>query len=458
MKPLVPHRNEVFNEDNLQACLLRSTLQEFLDCIKKSNNELTPAGLIHVFQTLMFSRKASETKTHNNHGAGPRGNEHFLKIICLCISQSRANKFGQFKDDKNPSAELEMPRWLGTYDDGTAIVTPGIVLEMMKWKNEAGGCRDYYKRRSSIGSKKEVPNSRDEAYYAVDKGFELFKKVLHASREYAPMAFLRIFGYLFANWSTNPDFIVSPSSLSMVWEEDLERPLTDMSPVPTMKIFSDPGAHEFNDTAFEEFVSSRSDLVLNVTHDIPVRTSGSTARNNVVIEQKKLTRPVNFMRIALRFLYVYCVPRKTATENIVLSVHEKSAFVVFNIARAMRRLFLTRSSPSIRLPSADGSGPAGNNEADERVLHMQNDFLKTVNPSASNLERIVPSVLAIVSQKAFDEMKKKNKKKSSDGGNSDGAQGGAEDEEDRNGDVVEESAEAKEVSEMISEKLNKLAW
>ena len=91
MAPLVPYREEVFSNDKYQVRLLRCTLLEFLDTMEKSGNELTPAGLIHVFDTPMFrteriSRKASETKDHNKLGASPRGSEVFLKMTGLCLS------------------------------------------------------------------------------------------------------------------------------------------------------------------------------------------------------------------------------------------------------------------------------------------------------------------------------------------------------------------------------------
>ena len=89
MLPLVPYREEVFCAENLQACILRCSLQEVLDVMEKSNNDLTPAGLLTVFNTLTFSRKATETKVANAEGAGPQGNEFFSKVLMLCVSQSQ---------------------------------------------------------------------------------------------------------------------------------------------------------------------------------------------------------------------------------------------------------------------------------------------------------------------------------------------------------------------------------
>ena len=227
------------------------------------------------------------------------------------------------------------------------------------------------------------------------------------------MNFLRLFGYLFFDCSVVPDVLVNSSSIKMVWEDDEERPLTDLSPVPKMKLFSEPGAHEYNEAAFEAFVVTRSDLVINVSHDLPVRERGSTAKHTRVVENRRLDLPVNFMRVVLKILYVYCVPKKMANENVVLSGHENSVLVVFNIARAIRRLFLSRYSPSITLPSVEARTSAEVNEAEQRVLDIQNKFIRILTPSESQISRILSSVVGIVSSKAFEDLNNIRKKSQS---------------------------------------------
>jgi len=333
------------------------------------------------------------------------------------------------------------------------------VAEMMKWRNVSGGTKEYYKRRADIGNKKSEPNQNDVAYFAVDKALELLKGIVHDSRELAPMTFLRLFGYLFFDWSVVPDVLVNSSSINMVWEDDEERPLTDLSPVPKMKLFSEPGAHEYNEAAFEAFVVTRSDLVINVSHDLPVREPGSTAKHARVVENKRLDLPVNLMRVVLRFLYVYCVPKKMASENIVLSGHENSALVVFNIARAIRRLFLSRYSPSIRLPSVEAMTSAEVNEAEQRVLDMQNNFIRQVTPSESQISRILSSVIGIVSSKAFEDLNNIRKKtQSADKNTSDMTNMGADAPVVGGAPQVLDCDGPNDVDVNINNKLSKLAW
>ena len=412
-----------------------------------------------MFQTLNFSRKASETKTANVEGAGPQGNEFFSKVLMLCVCQSQKNKFGQFRDLNNVSAEMDMPKWLGKDDKGEFIIQNEHVLKVLERVNKSGGSRDYYKRKTSIGAGKEKPNYSDLAYFAVERGVQLLRNVFHASREYSPLKFLRLFGYLFLDWSISPEVLVSSSTVKMVWDEDVEQPLTDLSPAPTMKMFSDPNAHQFNETAFDDFADKRKELVLRITHDVPVREEGSKMKSTRKVNGKAYTRPVNMMKIVLEYLHVYCVPKRTGTFYMVLSGHESSALVVFNIARAMRRLFLSRREPPITLPS-EISPTSGVTEAEQQMIAMQDEFLKLLKPSDCHIPRNLNTVLSVISKADFDSMNKEKEEYKPAGSGKSGTpdvqseRQTQEEKEDTDGDVQREPKKP----EGISLKLEKLAW
>lgn len=304
----------------------------------------------------LFGKPSGKAREVLQEGVGLRHCALRKSMALTLVCNLNANKFGIFRDTaiagtQSPTSESEDPRpllpsWLGPRFISEKIVgEAGVYYETVPESR-----KDAHIRKTSTGKRvcitpigvREKPTNMDIAIHGARKLYSLVIRFLHDCREHAKISFADNLGYLLVGWASVRS-TANQDGLHLRLSDRTEgAAMTSVEAIASMARQGEEGEIGANTTKYRQLLNDLPGMVLTAEYDVVVYPPGGTSRKKVGRQNRKITRSIHLVEVALRFMVDFC---RLKTEEEYLHSSEGSLRAVFAIAVVFRKLvqeFLSR--------------------------------------------------------------------------------------------------------------------
>ena len=407
MAERVPLLAVTFGQSPLSRCVLHSFVTLVLEHVFTSH--LSPAGFKEVLSIVFFALKKTDRKERYERGHGPKASKFRRRIMLTALHHARSDTFGLFQSEPREDAAAAeetaekptRPQWLGNLSgkDIPYVAKEHVIAAQNKFEKVAINREAYYRRLRIIGGSR--PTRSDDGLFAMNYLYARITHLFNGSRKMAPAEFCQIFGYLFIDWKKAKGCTVPSQNVLLSWYSDYDSAeCIALSDVPDAVVITAGNSAEIkrNEKIYKDFARSRSELLLNVEHDVLVRIKGKegSARSRSGEEVRAWRRVLNVMDAAAYLVRSICGFERGLSVFDILAFHKRSIAAIYSVALVLRKVIETCSERPISNPGRadldltgtehDAGTSAGESEGDRETLK---DIFRMLVPSPALLDRAI---------------------------------------------------------------------
>ncbi len=369
----------LFSEDVVERLMEHCTVKRFANFLVRTSPHDTTHQSSLAFSSLMISKPVGAPVSLFASGVGEEHSLYRKSIMVSLFDSVRDNVFNQFEDDTLKSNKLvgdsrsKSINRCATSSAGSAVQTSNdhddmgcVKPQFPKWL-KSGYITD--KNIEHVRNAREVTqaevngprrskqvqlNRNDVANEAVDRMFKVVINRIKNGRESGKNSFFQEVGYLFVVWSqllsANVSKDVSQESVDLQWYVEMDRSIEadlDLRDIAITKVVSrndldfsypddDPSEDNISNVrAYAEFIEENPQMILQVSHDVLVKTTKKGKRFTV---KRKLVRFINLLDVAARVLPNFVGVRNPNSPMSILSSSPEAIKCLYGLACVLRGL------------------------------------------------------------------------------------------------------------------------
>jgi len=255
------------------------------------------------------------------------------------LHHARKDTFGLFKDssgDEIAAAEEEVekparPQWLGNLPgkDIPYVAKEHVCAAQNRYEKVALDRAAYQRRLKVVAGCR--PTRNDDGVFAMTHLYTMITRLFNSSRKMAPAEFCQVFGYLFIDWKNAKGCKVPSQTVHLSWYSDCDSAeQISLSEVPKAVAVTTENSADIkkNENIYKDFARSRSELLLNVEHDVLVRMNGKErgrgTRSRAGEEVRVWRRVLNVMDAAAYLVRSVCGFERGLRIFEILAYHKRS--------------------------------------------------------------------------------------------------------------------------------------
>lgn len=328
------------------------------------------------------------------------------KIISDAVCHAHLNTWNHFTDDPSSTGRTpQRPFWLCgkrvQNGDTYYYISVKDVQRSLSNHEDKGSNKERYRRKVRIAQGKLQPEHEDYSDYIASHLSQAIGKFQNSSRRVAIFMFLESLWYVMYPWSDEKIIKanISKKTLEMQWKTDaLTKPLP-LSNIPLCTVCTDSTADaiERNSQVFEEFVRSRTELQIIVTHDVSVITGKTAVRKRDGKKVRKWRRTISLLDSAMSFLLG--LSGFNHQKELLLSCSKNSIISIYSLAVKLREVLEIQSE--VNIMSAVGSQMERRTPSD-REKEIVEWFSNTFEANSQQLGRILSRRLISITPEEYD--------------------------------------------------------
>lgn len=360
MRKHIVHFNHVVNTSLLQNVLVATVFTTFTTVLGTGVVDVSEVS--DAISAMMFGLLPSEKKEVMSSGIGQDASKFRRLLVWSTLFHVHKDTFGLFKETtadvgdvcegETSSGVNNAANAVSRHDDGRRhpILRPTWCEKgfLTRFDLEAARAADE-KCGTGMGKAAKMriieggtPSRHVIATHAISELYKVVRKTLHSNRERGKTTLFEELCMYFVPWNEEK-VKVSASSLQVSWayESASTEPLR-YSDVPdcSTDTTDDVVVEEKNRKTFEEFMESRKEMLLLITHDVFIKddTSIIKKRSRRQKDPKKLCRMVNLLQVAGCFIGSFCgYPHRRKVWSL-LRYNKRSLATLYAVAVLLREL------------------------------------------------------------------------------------------------------------------------